>query len=107
MNKQRGGTLLGFILGALVGLGVALAVAVYITKVPMPFMTKTPARAGDDAAAEAKKNRDWDPNAGLASKPAAKAAPAEGEAPAATPAPAAKAMPVKLGHSAHQRIVDA
>ena len=94
MNKQRGGTLLGFILGALVGLGVALAVAVYITKVPMPFMSKAPPRAGDDAAAEAKKNRDWDPNAGLSSKPAAKAAPAEGEAPAATPAPAAKAMPV-------------
>ena len=99
MNKQRGGTLLGFILGALVGLGVALAVAVYITKVPMPFMTKTAPRAGEDAAAEAKKNRDWDPNAGLTSKPAAKAAPAEGVAPAApaaavAPAPAAKAMPV-------------
>ena len=97
MNKQRGGTLLGFILGALVGLGVALAVAVYITKVPMPFMTKTPPRAGDDAAAEAKKNRDWDPNAGLTSKPAAKAAPADGAAPTApatAPAPVAKALPV-------------
>jgi cell division protein FtsN len=97
MNKQRGGTLLGFILGALVGLGVALAVAVYITKVPMPFMTKTPPRAGDDAAAEAKKNRDWDPNAGLASKPAAKAAPADAEPAAAAvtpPAPAAKADPI-------------
>lgn len=98
MNKQRGGTLLGFILGALVGLGVALAVAVYITKVPMPFMTKTPPRAGDDAAAEAKKNRDWDPNAGLSSKPAAKAAPADAEpaaaAAAVSPAPAAKADPI-------------
>jgi cell division protein FtsN len=96
MNKQRGGTLLGFILGALVGLGVALAVAVYITKVPMPFMTKTPPRAGDDAAAEAKKNRDWDPNAGLASKPAAKAAPADPDPAAAAviPAPAAKADPI-------------
>lgn len=98
MNKQRGGTLLGFILGALVGLGVALAVAVYITKVPIPFMSKTQSRAADDAAAETKKNRDWDPNAGLSSKPAAKAAPAEGEtsaAPAsAPPAPAAKALPV-------------
>ena len=54
MKKQRGGTLLGFILGALAGLGVALALAVYITKVPMPFMTKTPSRTADDAAAEAK-----------------------------------------------------
>ena len=97
MNKQRGGTLLGFILGALVGLGVALAVAVYITKVPIPFMSKTQSRAADDAAAETKKNRDWDPNAGLTSKPAAKAAPADGAAPtapAAAPAPAAKALPV-------------
>jgi len=38
MKKQRGGTLLGFIMGALLGLGAALAVAVYITRVPMPFM---------------------------------------------------------------------
>lgn len=96
MNKQRGGTLLGFILGALVGLGVALAVAVYITKVPMPFMSKTPSRAADDAAAESKKNRDWDPNAGLSGKPAAKAAPVDAEpvAAAVPPAPAAKADPI-------------
>jgi cell division protein FtsN len=77
MNKQRGGTLLGFILGALIGLGAALAVAVYITKVPMPFMNKTPARAAENEAAEAQKNRDWDPNSGLANKPAAKPAPAD------------------------------
>lgn len=96
MNKQRGGTLLGFILGALVGLGVALAVAVYITKVPMPFMSKTPSRAANDVAAESKKNRDWDPNAGLSSKPAAKAASADAEPAAASAAvtPAAKADPI-------------
>ena len=100
MKKQRGGTLLGFILGALAGLGVALALAVYITKVPMPFMTKTPSRTADDAAAEAKKNRDWDPNAALSGKPTVKeanavvdptAAPA---APVATGAPAPSADPV-------------
>ena len=39
MEKQRGGTLLGVIIGALVGLGAALAVAVYVTKVPVPFST--------------------------------------------------------------------
>ena len=83
MKKQRGGTLLGFIMGALIGLGAALAVAVYITKVPMPFMNKTPARAAENEAAEAQKNRDWDPNSGLANKPAVKPAPAEVPAAAA------------------------
>ena len=77
MKKQYGGTLLGFIMGALIGLGAALAVAVYITKVPMPFMNKTPARAAENEAAEAQKNRDWDPNTVLANKPAVKPAPAD------------------------------
>ncbi len=86
MKKQRGGTLLGFILGALIGLGAALAVAVYITKVPMPFMNKTPPRAVENEAAEAQKNRDWDPNSGLSSKPAVKPAPADAAAVAAPPA---------------------
>ena len=87
MKKQRGGTLLGFIMGALIGLGAALAVAVYITKVPMPFMNKTP-RAAENEAAEAQKNRDWDPNSGLANKPAVKPVPADaaaGAAPSADP----------------------
>ena len=84
MKKQRGGTLLGFILGALIGLGAALAVAVYITKVPMPFMNKTPPRAAENEAAEAQKNRDWDPNTGLANRPVVKPVPADA-APAAGP----------------------
>lgn len=75
MNKQRGGTLLGLIIGALVGLGIALAVAVYITKVPVPFMNKGLPRGADSDAAEAKKNRDWNPNAPLAGKNPAKSAP--------------------------------
>ncbi|SFC75182.1 cell division protein FtsN [Polaromonas sp. OV174] len=72
MTKQRGGTLLGLIIGALVGLGAALAVAVYITKVPVPFMNKSQPRNPDSDAAEAKKNKDWNPNAPLAGKPLAK-----------------------------------
>lgn len=90
MNKQRGGTLLGFVLGLLAGLGLALAVAVYITKVPIPFMSKVQSGTADKEA-EAKKNRDWDPNAGLSGKPAVK----PGDAPA-SPAPAAPA-PVPAG----------
>ena len=93
MKKQRGGTLLGFILGALAGLGVALALAVYITKVPMPFMSKTPNRTAEDAAAEAKKNRDWDPNAALSGKPAVKEAPAGVDPAVAPAAPVAPGAP--------------
>ena len=83
MNKQRGGTFLGLIIGALVGLGAALAVAVYITKVPMPFMNKTQSRNPDSDAAEARKNKDWNPNAPLAGKNPAKPPMASGDVTAA------------------------
>lgn len=99
MNKQRGGTLLGFILGALVGLSVALAVAVYITKVPIPFMNKSAPRSAESDAAEAKKNRDWDPNAGLSGKPAIKPVLTEKEASAtASPAAPTAAEPAAAGN---------
>jgi cell division protein FtsN len=82
MNTQRGGTLLGLIIGALIGLAAALAVAVYVTKVPIPFMNKSQPRSPDHDAAEAKKNRDWDPNAPLYGKnPVKPAPPAAGSAP--------------------------
>ena len=68
MNKQRGGTLLGVIIGALVGLGAALAVAVYVTKVPVPFFNKSQPRSAESDAQEAQKNKNWDPNAPLAGK---------------------------------------
>ena len=67
-HRQRGGTLLGLIVGAVIGLGAALAVAVYVTKVPVPFMNKGVSRNADSDAAEAQKNRDWNPNGGLAGK---------------------------------------
>lgn len=73
-NQQRGGTVLGLIIGALVGLGAALAVAVYVTKVPVPFLNKSPPKAADTDAAEAKKNKNWDPNVPLAGKPSARSA---------------------------------
>ena len=74
MNRQRGGTLVGFIIGLVVGLAVALGVAVYVTKVPIPFMNKGQTRSADLDAAEAEKNKDWDPNAPLYGKKAAKSA---------------------------------
>lgn len=73
MKQQRGGTLVGFIIGLVVGLAVALGVAVYVTKVPIPFMNKGQNRTADQDAAEEKKNKDWDPNAPLYGKKAAKA----------------------------------
>lgn len=68
MNKQSGGTFLGVVIGVVVGLALALAVAVFMSKVPLPFMSKTQARAPENEATETKKNKDWDPNAGLAGK---------------------------------------
>ncbi|MDR2327276.1 MAG: SPOR domain-containing protein [Acidovorax sp.] len=64
-TKQRGGTLIGLILGIIIGLGAALAVAVYVTKVPVPFLTKTPK---DSDAKEAERNKNWDPNSPLYGK---------------------------------------
>jgi cell division protein FtsN len=72
MNQQRGSTLVGFIIGLVVGLAVALGVAIYVTKMPIPFMNKGQARASDLDAAEAEKNKDWDPNAPLYGKKGAK-----------------------------------
>ena len=99
-KQQRGGTVVGFILGVIVGLGGALAVAVYVTKVPVPFLNKNGTRAPDQDAAEAKRNKDWDPNAPLYGKnPARPVTRAPEAAPAATPeaptaaAPAPRAAP--------------
>jgi cell division protein FtsN len=68
MKQQFGGTIVGFVIGVVVGLGAALAVAVYVTKVPIPFVNKGVSRAPSQDAAEAVKNKDWDPNAPLYGK---------------------------------------
>jgi cell division protein FtsN len=89
MKQQRGGTILGFIIGVVVGLACALAVAVYVTKVPVPFVNKGQTRSADQDAEEAKKNKDWDPNAPLYGKnPAKPAQPGASEATTPTAAPA-------------------
>ena len=99
MNKQRGGTLLGVIVGALLGLGAALAVAVYVTKVPVPFLNKSQPRSAESDAQEAKKNKDWDPNAALAGKNSQRPAPAANGA-AATDGPVGPPVGVASGGKA-------
>jgi cell division protein FtsN len=94
MQRQRGGTFLGFVLGLVIGLGIAFGIALYVTKVPLPFLSKGQTRSADQNDAEAKKNKDWDPNALITGKPAPKAAaPAEAASgvvpPPSPPAPAA------------------
>jgi len=76
---QRGGTLLGFIAGLLIGLGIAVAVALYITNAPVPFVTKV--RPASEAVNPATAG---DPNKALfGPQPPGKGAPAA--APAAAP----------------------
>lgn len=80
-SPARGGFALGLIVGLLLGLGLALGVALYITKVPIPFVDKLPQRTAEQDAAEAERNRNWDPNAPLAGKNPAR--------PASVPGPSA------------------
>lgn len=121
-RHQLGGTLLGFVIGLLVGLGAALAVAVYVTRVPVPFVDRGLSRGAEADAQEAERNKGWNPNKGVGggSAPApaaAPAAPAEGTVstpPAdgkALPAPAESAAPAKpaaskdpLGDLVQQRL---
>ena len=69
---QKGGFALGLIVGLLLGLAAALAVALYVTKVPVPLMNKSQQRTPEQDAAEAERNKNWDPNAALGGKPAAR-----------------------------------
>jgi cell division protein FtsN len=88
-KQQKGGTIIGFIVGVIVGLGAALAVAVYVTKVPVPFLNKGGGRGVDMDAAESQKNKNWDPNSPLYGRnPARPPAPVVA-APASAPTPAA------------------
>ena len=101
MTLQRGGFALGLIVGLLVGLALAIGVALYVTKVPVPFVNKVPQRTAEQDAAEVERNKNWDPNAPLASKPVAPIKPPSAAASAALPpgiAPAATAAaPPKPG----------
>ena len=96
MTLQRGGFALGLIVGLLVGLALAIGVALYVTKVPVPFVNKVPQRTAEQDAAETERNKHWDPNAPLTTKPVAPIKPPGAAASAAlppgiAPAPAATA----------------
>ena len=77
-QAQRGGFGMGLIVGLVIGLALALGVALYVTKAPVPFVNKVPQRSAEQDAAEAQRNKNWDPNAPLASK-VPRPAPAQAE----------------------------
>ena len=95
MKSQRGGFFLGVIVGMLIGLAIALGVALYITKVPLPFIDKVPQRTAEQDAAEAEKNKNWDPNSPLYGKNPAKPKPVLVE-PAASAASGGEAVGVEV-----------
>lgn len=95
MTSQRGNFALGLIVGLLVGLALALGVALYVTKVPVPFVNKVPQRTAEQDAAEAERNKNWDPNAPLAGKPAARPATPAASAPGTLPPGIAVVPPAK------------
>lgn len=107
-QQQFGGTALGLIIGVVFGLATALAVAVYVTKVPVPFVNKGQTRSADQDAAEAKKNKNWDPNAPLQGKsplntgktvrPGSPASAADAGAPTVISLPSQSSMPAVAGN---------
>jgi cell division protein FtsN len=100
-HTQRGGFVLGLIVGLLAGLALALGVALYITKAPVPFVNKVPLRTADQDSAEIERNRNWDPNAPLADKPATKpVAPSTAATPPAELPPGIAAVPATPSASA-------
>ena len=121
MKLQGSGFLLGMVVGLLVGLSLALGVAIYVNKVPIPFVNKVPQRTADQDAAEAEKNKTWDPNSALRSKaivpsgPETAASGARGAQPgtAGRPASATAAPPLGIpqppavGGAANRRLTDA
>ena len=105
-GAQRGGFAVGLIVGLLIGLALALGVALYVTKVPVPFVNKVPQRTAGQDAAEAEKNKHWDPNSPLYGKnparPSAVPSAAMPAPPAVEAAPAPVATPPAARASAAQ-----
>ena len=102
--NQRGGFAVGLIIGLLIGLALALGVALYVTKVPVPFVNKVPQRTPSQDAAEAEKNKNWDPNSPLYGKNPARP---NAVAPASAPGPVIPGMPSTTPPSANPTNSDA
>jgi len=109
-RQQRGGTLVGFVVGLLVGLGAALSVAIYVTRVPVPFVDRGVSRKPAQDVEEAERNRGWNPNAALGSKDASAVPPVpaspEGGAIVVPPADG-QALPAPVAQPAAQAPVPA
>lgn len=99
-TRQSGGTFLGLLLGVLFGLAAALAVAIYVAKVPVPLVSKNTTRTNGQDAAEAEKNKDWDPNAALRGKNGARSGAAASGSVAPAPAPAPIPAPTEVARPA-------
>ncbi len=100
MKQTRSAGLVGFVAGVLVGLGAALAVAVFVTKVPVPFTNKAHNRTPSQEAAEVERNKDWNPNASLQSKASGRPASPTSASPATPSASGAGRTDTKAGASA-------
>jgi cell division protein FtsN len=90
-GAERGGFAIGMVAGLLIGLALALAVALFITKAPVPFVNKVPARTAEQDSAEIERNRNWDPNASLGGKVGAR------PGAAASPPPSTTGFPDNAG----------
>ena len=64
-HAQQGGTFLGLVIGVLLGLCISLAVAVYVTKVPIPFVDRGVAGSAEADKVEIARNKNWNPNAAV------------------------------------------
>jgi hypothetical protein len=102
-RKHFGGTLTGFVIGLLVGLGIALSVAVYVTRVPVPFVDRGVSRKPAQDVEEAERNKGWNPNAGLTTSPATVPPPVVIPDPAPAPVLAAPAESPTAGKPVAQQ----
>ena len=85
---------MGFVGGLLLGLALALVVALFVSRSAVPLEERGMQAPAATDAAEAERNRNWNPNADLSTRPAAPtapAAPATAEVAPVAPEPAAAA----------------